>query len=91
MRGLLIVGALLVSACASSGAGLAAAQACEVSAADRGWINRALTAWRYSANSTEGLRDVRPFEAVFFDDDCVLASSNAFSAANVADVHWTRR
>ncbi|HVK82426.1 MAG TPA: hypothetical protein VM915_17640, partial [Verrucomicrobiae bacterium] len=36
----------------------------------------------------EGLRNVRPFEAVFFDADCVLTSPNAFSAANVADVTW---
>lgn len=89
MRVLLILGALLASACASSGGGLTSAPACAVSAADRAWIDRALTAWRHSANGIDGLRDVRPFEAVFFDDDCVLTSPDAFSAASVAEVNWT--
>lgn len=89
MRGLLVIGALLVSACASSGVGVSAAPACEVSAADRAWIDRSLDAWRTNVASIEGLRDVRPFEAVFFDADCVLTSANAFGAANVADISWT--
>jgi hypothetical protein len=65
------------------------APACEISTEDRDWIDGALTAWRFTANEITGVRGTRPFEAVFFDDDCMLTSPNAFSAATVAEVSWT--
>ena len=62
--------------------------ACELSAEGRAWIDASLGAWRFTANEITGATMTRPFDAVFFDDDCVLTSENAFSAANVADVTW---
>lgn len=87
LRSLLLVAAIALNSCAS--APLAPSPpACEVSAQDREWIDGALDAWRFTANEITGVRNLRSFDAVFFDDDCVLTSPNAFSAASVADVVW---
>lgn len=87
MRLVFLVAAFFVGACATPAE--PRAPACEISAQDRDWIDGALNAWRFTANEITGVGGVRPFEAVFFDDDCVLTSSNAFSATHVADVIWT--
>jgi hypothetical protein len=63
--------------------------ACEVSAEDRVWIDASLDAWRFSALEITGAASIRPFEAVFFDDDCVLTSANAFSVETPSDLVWT--
>jgi len=87
MRSVILAVALVLTACTMPAA--PNAPACEISAQDREWINGALDAWRFSANEITGVRNMRPFEAVLFDDDCVLTSPNAFSAATVAEVTWT--
>lgn len=87
MRSVLLAAALVLAACTTPAA--PNAPTCEMSAQDRDWIDGALGAWRFTANEITGVRTVRAFEAIFFDDDCVLSSPNAFSAASVADVTWT--
>ncbi|MBL8546527.1 MAG: hypothetical protein JNL81_08680 [Hyphomonadaceae bacterium] len=87
MRPAILAAALVLIACATPAA--PSAPACNISAQDREWINGALSAWRFTANEITGVTGMRAFGAIFFDDDCVLASPNAFSAANVADVTWT--
>lgn len=87
VRSLLLAAALVLTACTTPGA--PSVPACEISAQDRDWIDGALGAWRFTANEITGARTMRAFDAVFFDDDCVLSSSNAFSAASVAEVTWT--
>ena len=47
-----------------------------------------LGAWRFSAREITGATSSRPFAAVFFDDDCVLTSANAFSLAAPSDAVW---
>lgn len=88
LRATLAVLALTLNGCATH-APTSVAPACEISAQDREWIDGALDAWRFTANEITGVRTMRPFEAVFFDDDCVLFSPNAFSATSVAEVTWT--
>jgi hypothetical protein len=85
MRFLIVAAALFISACATAPA---SAPACELSAEDREWIDGALDAWRFSAREITGATAVGSFDAVFFDDDCVLTSRNAFTAGH-ADVVWT--
>ena len=87
MRSVILAVALVLTACTMPAA--PNAPACEISAQDREWINGALDAWRFSANEITGVRNMRSFDAVFFDEDCVLTSPNAFSAATVAEVTWT--
>ncbi len=87
MRSVILAAALVLSACTTPS--VSSAPACEISVQDRDWINGALDAWRFTANEITGVAVVRPFEAVFFDDDCVLASANAFSAETVAEVTWS--
>lgn len=87
MRSVILAAALVLAACTTPAT--PSAPACEISAQDREWINGALDAWRFTANEISGVRNVRPFDAVFFDDVCVLTSANAFSAATVAEVTWT--
>ncbi|MCX7359567.1 MAG: hypothetical protein NT015_15670 [Alphaproteobacteria bacterium] len=88
MRYLLLSLSFGLAACATSTETASITPACNVSIEDRDWINGALDAWRLTANEITGVTSVRPFEAVFFDDDCVLTSANAFSAATVAQVTW---
>jgi len=88
MRSLFLACALTLVGCASTDPA-SVAPACEVSPEDRAWIDASLGAWRFSAAEITGAATVRPFEAIFFDDDCVLTSTNAFSSADVADVVWT--
>ena len=84
MRFLIIAAALSVSACATT-----PPPSCDLSAEDRAWIDASLDAWRFSAREITGVSVVRPLEAVFFDDDCVIQSANAFTADNAADVIWS--
>lgn len=83
-----VVAALALVACATD-APVMRAPVCALSVEDRAWIDASLGAWRFSAAEISGVGAVRPFEAVFFDDDCVLTSSNAFTAAQPDDVIWT--
>jgi hypothetical protein len=53
--------------------------ACAVSDADRTWIDRALEAWRYSAEAITGIGKVHDFQAVFFDAGCALTSPDALN------------
>lgn len=85
MRFLIFAAASFVTACVTAPA---AAPACEISAEDRAWIDGSLDAWRFSAREITGAAAVRPFDAVFFDEDCVMTSASAFSADR-ADVVWT--
>lgn len=91
MRALLIAMALGLAGCATTATSppAAAAPACIVSAEDRAWIDASLAAWRFSASEITGVATTNAFDAVFFDDDCALASANAFTAANAADIVWT--
>lgn len=88
VRAALAAVAFMIAGCATPTPS-AAPPACEVSAEDQAWIDASLEAWRFMAREITGVADVRPFEAIFFDDDCVLTSANAFSAERVADVVWT--
>jgi hypothetical protein len=81
-----ITAALFVAACATSPS---VAPTCDIAAGDREWIDDSLEAWRFSAREITGVGTVRPFEAIFFDDDCAFTSANAFTAESVADVVWT--
>lgn len=76
-------------ACTTPGPVVDAAPNCVLSAEDRAWIDASLEAWRFTAREISGVATVRPFQAVFFDDDCVLTGADAFSAARAADVNWT--
>jgi hypothetical protein len=87
MRFLMAVAAFVLAGCATADEPQYA-PACELSAEDRVWIDASLGAWRFTANEITGVAAVRPFDAVFFDDDCVLTSTNAFSPADSADVAW---
>ena len=79
-RALLPVVALL----ALAGDAGAAPPACAVSDADRAWVDRALAAWRFSAEAITGIGKVRDFKAVFFDAGCTLLSPDALNAAGPA-------
>jgi hypothetical protein len=87
MRWLLMAVVLMAAACATRAA--STAPACEISEEDRAWIDASLDAWRFTAREITGVANARPFEAMFFDDDCVLTSANAFSAEAVAEVAWS--
>lgn len=80
----LLLAACLTTACATS----ASIPACGVSEADRAWIDGALAAWRLSAREITGIGEVRDFQAIFFDDDCVLTSADAFHGGAGADIAW---
>ena len=88
MRVLIAAAVLVLSACATSPAA-PTAPTCSVSAEDRAWIDASLGAWRFSAREITGVATSQPFDAVFFDDDCVLTSANAFTAANAEEVIWS--
>lgn len=86
-----LIAALALAACAMAAPDpdpVSVAATCELSAEDHAWIDGALSAWRFTANEISGATAARPFDAVFFDEDCVLTSENAFSAANPAEVTW---
>ena len=85
-----LIAALALAACATTAPvpePAPVAATCQLAAEDRAWIDGALSAWRFTANEITGAT-AGSFDAVFFDDDCVLISGNAFSAANGADVTW---
>ncbi len=82
-----MVVALVLTGCATS-APAPSQSTCAMSADDRAWIDASLGAWRFTAAEITGIAAMRPFDAVFFDDDCVLTSANAFSAATITDVSW---
>jgi len=84
-----LAASLALASCATAEAPAPAAQACAVSAEDRAWIDASLEAWRFTAREISGVATLRPFQAVFFDDDCVLTAADAFSAERAADVVWT--
>lgn len=88
MRSLILAAALGLAGCATSATTVPAAPSCSVSAEDRAWIDASLGAWRFSAREITGATSSRPFAAVFFDDDCVLTSANAFSLAAPSDAVW---
>lgn len=84
-----LIAALALAACATAPAPEPAhAPTCEFSGEDRAWLDASLAAWRFTAAEITGVANVRRFDAVFFDDDCVLTSENAFTATNPADVTW---
>jgi len=85
MRLLIALAALALTSCATPPP---AATTCEISAADREWIDGSLSAWRFSAREITGVQTIRPFEAVFFDDDCVLTAADPFSVENIAEIAW---
>lgn len=86
MRSIMMAAGVVLAACASAPP---AAPSCEISAEDRAWVDASLNAWRFSAREITGLQTIRPFDAVFFDDDCVLTAANPFSAERAEDVVWT--
>lgn len=88
MREILVAAALAASALIGSNAHAEPA-ACDVSAADRAWINRALGAWRYSADAITGAKVDEAFDTVFFGDACVLVSPNALTAESLDAIIWT--
>lgn len=86
MRALLFVMAVALAACATSAR---PDETCALSSEDRAWIDASLHAWRFSAAEIISGAAAPSFEAVFFDDACVLTSPDAFSATDVAAVRWT--
>jgi len=87
MRVLIAAAALVLVACATAPTPVIA-PACSVSAEDRAWIDASLEAWRFTAREITEAPSPPVIEVVFFDDDCVLSSANAFGGA-AADAGWT--
>ena len=54
-----------------------ATSACALSADDQAWLDRAMDAWHYSVNNISEIGNVTLLDAVVFDDDCLLMSSDA--------------
>ena len=84
-----LVAVLALTACATvERAPPPVAATCELSAEDHAWIDAALGAWRFSANEITGVSVAPGSAAVFFDDDCVLVSENAFNAPSLDRIAW---
>lgn len=85
----LVIALLLAGAGCSTPAATAAADHCDVSDADKAWINRSLDAWRFATSHITRMRAPNA-SVIFFDASCVLQSSNALDV-NVRsdDVTWT--
>lgn len=85
-RVVLWLAALALGACATvAPAPAAAPPACAMSADDAAWVERALSAWRYSAREVTGIGRVEGFEAVLFDGACMITSADAL---NTEQAHW---
>ena len=94
LRHMVLAALLLTGGCATSAsprqtAPVAAAPACEISPEDRAWIDRALEAWRMTSREITHMRRGEDFQAVFFDADCVLVSTDALSSREAGAVTWT--
>ncbi len=77
---------LALGACTTVGPAPAATPAaCAMGAGDAAWVERALSAWRYSAREITGIGRVEGFEAILFDHACVLTSADAL---NTETAHW---
>lgn len=87
-----LVVAVAGSSCASApqdpGSGPVSPQ-CTLSEADRAWIDRSLEAWRFTSREIAGIGMVPNFQAILFDEDCVLRSGNALSSPTAEGVTWT--
>lgn len=85
-----LVAAFALAACATTepSAPQQAQLACDISTADRAWVQRAIEAWRFTSREITGVRPEGDFGAVFFDGACVLTSPNALSAASDAATTW---
>jgi hypothetical protein len=67
----------------------AAPPACELSARDAAWLERALEAWRFTCREITGIDEVTAFRAIFFDASCVLSSADALTSLTAEGVTWT--
>jgi hypothetical protein len=83
--GVAVVAAFGASACASAPPPVA----CALPERDRLWVERALEAWRFTSREITDIGPVPDFEAVFFNADCVLRSSNALGNTTAEGVSWT--
>jgi hypothetical protein len=93
MRAPLVPAAVLAaSVCASAQEGVQAPPAppaCVLSAADRAWIERSLTAWRFATHEIAGIERMPSYRAIFFDARCVLTSDDALTRADAQGVTWS--
>jgi hypothetical protein len=91
MKTLFPLALALTAACASAPPPVqpVAAPACTFSENDRAWVDHALEAWRFTSREITGNTQLPKFQVVFFDDDCVMTSSNALSSLDAAGVTWT--
>ena len=62
------------------------ASECDVSPADRAWLDRSMKAWDYASRRISGIGRVRKIQAIIFDDRCVVTSDTAM---NGGPDHWT--
>lgn len=62
--------------------------ACEISADDQVWLDRALKAWHYSTGNISGIGTVSALDAVIFDGGCTLMSSDAMSGSSALGASW---
>lgn len=88
----LLAAALVLASCSTTAVAPpppAQAPACDVSGADRAWIERALTAWRYTKREITHIETGRTFQAIFFDGACVLTSDNALTSDDASVVTWS--
>jgi hypothetical protein len=84
-----VLALLAALAIAASASAAEVAPACALPDADRAWVDRAIEAWRFTSREITGIRNIPPFQAIFFSAGCVMSSANALSSPTAAGVTWT--
>ena len=64
------------------------ATACDVSAADREWLERSLGAWHFASRELTDLGVVDDMTMVVFDAECALTSANAMTGGTAAGARY---
>lgn len=73
---------------APTGTAIQVTSACELSAEDQLWLDRAMDAWHYSVRNISEIGTVASLDAVVFDDACSLMSSDAMTGTSAAGASW---
>lgn len=71
-----------------AGTAASATPACELSAEDQAWLERAMDAWHYSVSNVSEIDTVTSLDAVIFDDACILMSSDAMTGTSASGASW---
>src|SRR5687768_9758940 len=88
VRGAILAAVLASAACVSPPEPATPAD-CQLSDADKAWVDRSLAAWRVASAQVANMRPPEPTRVVFFDASCVLSSPNALKAGvPVEQVTW---